>query len=146
MRLKHTAWPLFQPSKGVPPWKERNGHSCPAWLNRSQYSVLTALSRGWIQPQGASAWVAEGNIELSTSCVNRGLPPSQLRTPLFSCLPEARFHLAMESHIQTRSRSFVSERGIFAKEEDPSAGRSRGRAEWQRIRRWCHPGFSQRKG
>lgn len=43
---KHTALPLCEASKEVPPWKERNGHSCPAWLNCSQYSVLTALSRG----------------------------------------------------------------------------------------------------
>lgn len=56
----HCPLPLCRPSKTDPPWKERNGRCCPAWLNCSQYWVLTALSRGWIQPRGPPSGLLKG--------------------------------------------------------------------------------------
>lgn len=129
---------FMQTIKENPTLERKKWPQLPCLAQRFTVFSVDSIVQGLHSASGASIGAAEGNIELSASCVNSGLPPGRLCThpsPLLAVPPRGPLSQAVGSSIQTRSRSFVSERVTFAKGEHPSAGNSGERAKWHVIGR-----------
>jgi hypothetical protein len=107
VRLHYSAF--IETLKESPTLEIKKWPQSPCLTNQFTVFSIDSIVQKLNSALGASVWVAEGHIELSSSCVNSGLPASCAHTPPLLLLPEPSFHLAMESSIQTRSRSFVRE-------------------------------------
>lgn len=82
--IKLSCLAFMQTIKENPALERKKWPQLPCLAKRFTVFSVDSIVRGLNSALGASIWVVEGNIELSASRVNRGLPPGWRCTPLAS--------------------------------------------------------------